>query len=192
MNLLDPIARRLVGRSRPPADRTENQGARFLPILARLWGRSRRSRAGRGGTGGAGESHGTGDPAGRVRNPERQVAIRRASYLVLTLVAIAFSIRAVIGERGILETHRSRRELARLESEVDRWERRNAFLQARVKALREDPATIEVIARERLDWVKPGEITFLFPFDASSPEPGDPGPVAPGEFSVARPEDSRP
>jgi cell division protein FtsB len=136
-----------------------------------------------------------GPPAGgpgsdRGRAPERQVAIRRAAYLALTLAAAGFSVRAVIGDRGILELHRSRVELARLETEVERWQRRNVFLEARIKALREDPATIEAIARERLDWVRPGEITFLLPYDAAAPEPGDPGPAAPDEFAVVAPGDT--
>jgi len=118
---------------------------------------------------------------------DRRQAIRRVSYLALGLVAAGLTVRAVIGEGGLVDAHRARVELARVRAEEKKWEQRNAVLEARIKALRTDPSTIERIARERLDWVRPGEITYLFPYDASVPDRGDPGPVAPGEFAPVEP-----
>lgn len=123
----------------------------------------------------------------RTRALERRQAIGRATLLVLTLVALVLTARAVVGERGLLDARRSLAELSRAQAEVEKWHVRNAWLEARIKALREDPATIESMARERLDYVRPGEITFLFPDDPSMPAPGEPGPVAPGEFSPVLP-----
>ena len=128
-------------------------------------------------------------PRGPGREPEHRQAIRRAAYLALALVAAGLTVRAVIGERGLLEAHRARIECEKLEAEVGKWRERNAYLETRIQALRNDPATIERIARERLDYVRPGEITFLFPYDAAAPEPFDPGPVAPGEFGPTQPGD---
>ena len=122
---------------------------------------------------------------------DRQQAIRRASFLALGLVAAGLTVRAVIGEGGLMDAHRARVELARIHAEVEKWEQRNAVLEARIRALRTDPSAIERIARERLDWVRPGEITYLFPYDASIPDRGDPGPVAPGEFAPAEPGEIR-
>lgn len=119
----------------------------------------------------------------RARAPERRQALRRAAYLLLSILAVALFVRAVVSKRGLLEAHRSRVELARLELDVEKWRDRNTHLETRIKALREDPAAIEAIARERLGWVRPGEVTYLFPQDPSAPEPGDTGPVPPGEFS---------
>ena len=129
----------------------------------------------------------TQDSDPRTRALERRQAIGRATLFVLTLVALALTVRAVVGERGLLDAHRSLAELSRVQADVERWRARNAWLEARIKALREDPATIESMARERLDYVKPGEITFLFPDDPARLEPGEPGPVAPGEFSPLLP-----
>jgi cell division protein FtsB len=128
---------------------------------------------------------GDGDP--RTRSVERRQAIRRATFFVLTLVALALTARAIVGERGLLDAHRSLRELTRAEAEVEKWRERNAWLEARIRALRDDPATIESMARERLDYVRPGEITFLFPDDPARPAPGEPAPVTPGEFSPVLP-----
>lgn len=120
-----------------------------------------------------------------MRARERRQALRRATYLALTLAAAALTVRGIVGKRGLLAAHRSRTELARLDADVAKWRERNATLEGRIKALRDDPSTIESIARERLGWVRPGEFTFLFPHDPSAPDPRDPGPVAPGEFDPA-------
>jgi cell division protein FtsB len=117
----------------------------------------------------------------------RRQALQRATFLLLTLAAIALSARAIVGERGLLDAHRAQRELSTLQGEVGTWHERNAYLEARIKALRDNPATIERIARERLDYVRPGEITFLFPRDPSELDPGDPGPLPPGEFLPTHP-----
>lgn len=111
----------------------------------------------------------------------------RATLFLLTLLALTLTARAIVGERGLLDARRSLNELARAQAEVEKWRARNAWLEARIKALREDPATIESMARERLDYVRPGEITFLFPQDPAAPDRDEPGPVSPGEFSPVLP-----
>ena len=125
--------------------------------------------------------------AARVQDPHQ--ALKRATVFLLTLAAVALSARAIVGERGMLDAHRAAHDLAVLKQETAKWQERNAYLEKRIKALRGDPATIEAVARERLDWVRPGEITFLFPHDPAALEPGDPGPVAPGEFQPATADD---
>jgi len=131
----------------------------------------------------AGAGGGSPPEEARSRAQDRRQALRRAACLALAVAAVALSVRAVVGKRGLLETHRARRELARLEAEVGKWKQRNASIEELIKALRDNPAAIEAIARERLGWVRPGEITFLFPHDPAALEPGDPGPIPPGEFS---------
>jgi cell division protein FtsB len=125
----------------------------------------------------------TAEPAPSGRSTERGQAFKRVTFLVLFLIVLASTVRSVFGQRGMLDALRSRHERTRLEAEVARWMDRNARLEARVKALREDPIAIEALARERLGWIRPGEITFLFPYDPAALAPGDPAPVLPGEFS---------
>jgi len=123
----------------------------------------------------------------RTRGLERRAAVRRATYLALTLLALALTARAIGGERGLLDARRSVAELDRAQAEVQKWRDRNTWLEARIEALKDDPATIESLARERLDYVKPGEITFLFPTAPAAPSPGEPAAAAPGEFSPVLP-----
>lgn len=122
------------------------------------------------------------------RPSDGRIAIRRAVQLLLALAACGLMVRAVIGERGLLETHRSRSELGALETDVAKWQARCTYLEGRIQELKTDPAAMERIARERLDWVRPGEITFLFPYDPAEPEPGDSGPALPGEFAPTQAE----
>ena len=52
-------------------------------------------------------------------------------------------------------------EHRRLEHEIDRLRRENRNMRSEARRLREDPATIEAIARRELGLIRPGEIVFL-------------------------------
>jgi cell division protein FtsB len=156
-----------LARSARPGSR---QAGKEIPVRER-----RRGDGARGGV----RSPGARLRAGR-RHPEGDLPGAHA-------LALALTARAIGGERGLLDARRSLAELDRAQAEVQKWRDRNSWLEARIKALKDDPATIESLARERLDYVKPGEITFLFPSDPAAPAPGEPDPAAPGEFSPVLP-----
>ena len=95
-------------------------------------------------------------PAGAVP-PTR----RKGLQLLLVFVTTVLVINALVGERGLMETLRARREYAELETSLARKRAENARLREHVERLLHDPATIEDIARRELRLIRPGEMLFI-------------------------------
>jgi cell division protein FtsB len=87
---------------------------------------------------------------------------RRRVRLGLTFVAAALAVNAVLGERGLGETLRARREGAALTVSISKLRLENARLREDVRRLKEDPTLIETLARRDLGLMRPGEILFVF------------------------------
>jgi cell division protein FtsB len=77
---------------------------------------------------------------------------------VLLFAASVVLVNGLFGERGLMETIRARRARGHSAAELARLRIENAALRERVQRLRDDPATIEAVARRELGLVRPGEI----------------------------------
>jgi cell division protein FtsB len=84
-----------------------------------------------------------------------------ARAIGLTLCILAAN--ALVGERGLSQTLRTRREFQRFVAELSRLQSENARLSQRIEQLRHDARTIESVAREELGLIKPGEILVVVP-----------------------------
>ena len=73
----------------------------------------------------------------------------------------ALAVNALIGERGLAETLRVRRQVGRLTAEVAELRRENARLAEYAERLATDPRTIEALAREELGLIRRGEILVV-------------------------------
>ena len=62
------------------------------------------------------------------------------------------------GERGLPALLQSRRDAVRLTAQIDALRDENRALAAEIRALKTDPATIEIVARRTLGLMRPGEI----------------------------------
>lgn len=62
----------------------------------------------------------------------------------------------------IRQNERMRREIMRLDDQVQQEEARSKQLQAEIEALRNDPKTIERLTREKLGYAKPDETVIRF------------------------------
>jgi len=98
---------------------------------------------------------------------------RRLLLLLLCAALSLFTARSIVGERGLLEALGQRGELARVRREVEAARARNAALAAEIARLRKvkENTAVESIAREKLGYIKPGEVTYLFPEESSDPPP---------------------
>ena len=88
-----------------------------------------------------------------------------AWFLLMFLFLAAILVDAFFSESGILKIWEMERDLVKLSQEIADLERENAELEKQIEALRESPEAIERIAREELDFIRPGEEVFLFPKD---------------------------
>jgi cell division protein FtsB len=90
------------------------------------------------------------------RRPERLWIGR-----TLCFAACVLAVNALIGERGLSETLRARREFRDAVSELSRLQYENAALTETITRLRHDARTIESVARAELGLIRPGEILVV-------------------------------
>ena len=86
---------------------------------------------------------------------------RRTFQLLLVFVTLVLIINSLIGDRGLMETLRTRRQYQELVTSIDRLKGENARLRDEARRLRSDPATIEALARQELGLIRPGEMLFI-------------------------------
>ena len=76
------------------------------------------------------------------------------------------------------QNERYRQRILALEAEVKVEEQKQVQLQTAIRNLREDPKTVERLAREKLGFAKPGETVIVFekpkPLTAPAPSGFDP------------------
>ncbi len=100
------------------------------------------------------------EPAAR---PEKK-PVPFSSYLVasLALSTLLFGF-FLLGDRGLWELRRQRQRLAGLQTEVSALAAEDERLAEEVARLKNDPAAAEKVAREELNFVRPGEVVLLLP-----------------------------
>ncbi len=92
-----------------------------------------------------------------------------SKYKVVLPVAVAYALAgalaasAIWGNRGLVHLWRLEAQLAELERTALQLQRGNSALRARLRRLRSDTNFLEQVIRERLGWVREGEILYRFP-----------------------------
>jgi cell division protein FtsB len=86
---------------------------------------------------------------------------RRIGRLILLLFIGVVLLDALVGDRGLMATLRARREYHDLADTIARQRAENARLADQARRLRDDPHTIEEVARRELGLIKPGEKVFI-------------------------------
>jgi cell division protein FtsB len=86
---------------------------------------------------------------------------RRLLNYVLALVTVVLVVDALVGDKGLIETMRARRQYADLAASLTALRQQNAQLRDNIRRLKEDPGTIESIARQELGLMRPGELLFV-------------------------------
>ena len=85
----------------------------------------------------------------------------RVLNYVLAFVTVVLVVDALVGEKGLLDTKRARRQHAELSAAIARKKQENARLRAEIRRYRDDPSAIEALAREELGLMRDGEILFI-------------------------------
>ncbi len=131
----------------------------------------------------------------RVRTITERHGVRNGhgtAFYLLVFVTAAIVLNAVFGDKGMLAMMRAQRECAQLSAQVERKRQDNQQLREKVKRLKEDPATIEDLARRNLGLMKRGEKVFTIIDVAPTTPPSAPSESpAPPSTSPSAPSPSR-
>ncbi|MEW5805763.1 MAG: septum formation initiator family protein [Acidobacteriota bacterium] len=98
----------------------------------------------------------------KARKKRKKLTTRILAVLSVLFV-LTLLVKAVFGDRGFLSVLRIQSEFASLCEEVGQLEEQNARLVKEIDRLRNDDYCKEKLARERLGFLKDGEVVFLFP-----------------------------
>jgi len=96
-----------------------------------------------------------------MQTAKRPAKARRIVQLVLICAAVVVLVDGLVGDRGLLAMLRARHENDELAASIARQRAENARLREEARQLRDDPATIEDIARRELGLIRPGELVFI-------------------------------
>ena len=101
------------------------------------------------------------------REPVKEAAFfrRKAFRLGVACLFLVVAVTLIFGQKGVMDIHRQRRQLDRLETEIRELRRQKAELEAEIEELDGNPRAVEKEARRTLWLVKPGEKTIVLPSD---------------------------
>ena len=105
----------------------------------------------------------------------RELLYRLRHKLAATGVGILLCVvgyYAIFAANGLVDYQKKRRESRELDRQIKALQQQNGGMEQEIKALKDDPKTIEKEARERLRYARPGEVVYTLsaPAVAQSPE----------------------
>lgn len=86
---------------------------------------------------------------------------RRLLKYALAFATAVLVIDSLIGSNGLMETLRARRQYAALAADLSQRRLENAQLRDEIRRLREDPTTIEAVARQELGLMRSDEVLVV-------------------------------
>lgn len=86
---------------------------------------------------------------------------RRSLNIILGFATIVLVVDALVGERGLLEMIRARRQWRAAAAGLSQLRQENTSLREEARRLKDDPAAIESLAREELGLIRPDEYLFI-------------------------------
>jgi cell division protein FtsB len=109
-------------------------------------------------------------PFRRRQTPPVAASPLRARLLnyVLGFVTVVLVVDALVGDKGLLDTMRARRQHETLAAALAQKRHENARMRDDIRRLKEDPGAIEALAREELGLMREGEVVFIV-HDTPSP-----------------------
>lgn len=100
----------------------------------------------------------------RARNELRKKKlISRVLILIGLLFTMTLLVKAFFGDRGFIGLLKIKSEYAAIYEEVQQLESENAKLMEEIDKLNSDKYYQEKVAREKMGFIKEGEVVFLFP-----------------------------
>jgi cell division protein FtsB len=101
--------------------------------------------------------------SGGERSAEAAEELPRAFPVFLLLFGVGMILISLVGDQGLISYYRLQTEASDLRQEVGQLQQRERALLQEIKALRSDPAYIEMLAHQRLGLVHPDETVIQLP-----------------------------
>lgn len=86
---------------------------------------------------------------------------RRPVQILLAFVTAVLLIDALVGERGLVERLRAGRQHSEVAARLEAMRAENERLRETARRLKDDPSTIEALARRELGLLRQGELLFI-------------------------------
>jgi cell division protein FtsB len=97
----------------------------------------------------------------RVQPAPFAVVRRRTIHALLVFATIVLVVDALVGDKGLVETLKARKQYQEVAASLDALRRENSRLREQVRRLNEDPTAIEAVARKELGLIRPGELLVV-------------------------------
>ena len=78
------------------------------------------------------------------------------------VLVLYFLVTRVLGEMGVVKYYRMKAQYSSLTKEIAKLKQDNVRLRKDVDSLKNDPAYLERVARDKLGLVRPGEIVYYY------------------------------
>jgi cell division protein FtsB len=88
---------------------------------------------------------------------------RKLATAAIGVLLCVIGYYAVFSANGLLDYQQKRRESRELDRQIKALQQQNGGMEQAIKALKNDPKTIEKEARERLRYARPGEVVYTLP-----------------------------
>ena len=92
-----------------------------------------------------------------VASPRR----RKVLNVILGFATIVLLADALVGDKGLMERMRARKQYQAQAGAVQKVKASNAALREQIRRLNDEPSAVEAIAREELGLIRPGEVVFI-------------------------------
>ena len=88
---------------------------------------------------------------------------RKLATAGIGVVLCVVAYHAVFGANGLMVYQQKRRESRELDRQIKALQQQNGGTEQEIKALKNDPKTIEKEARVKLRYARPGEVVYTLP-----------------------------
>lgn len=89
------------------------------------------------------------------------------------ILIVAITLAAVFSDKGFMNVYDFTEELDHLKQTNQTLAKENTHIQKEIEALKTDPYAVEMLARDKLNLVKPGERVYQIVRESSSPKMAD-------------------
>ena len=96
---------------------------------------------------------------------------RKGATAAVMILTVWLFVHVMFGANGMVVFRQKRDEYKSLQAQIDGLQKENGAYARQINSLNTDPKAIEKEAREKLRYLRPGEVVFVAPAPVPSPQP---------------------